>query len=392
MFLFQGPGGTGAGGQATPPTAAFTSSCSGLTCSFDAGGSTAGSGGGQPSYAWQFGDGSSGTGVSPSHTFASGGSYPVTLTVTSASGTDSVSHTVTVTAPNQLPTASFTASCAGLTCSFDGTGSHDPDGSIAAYAWDFGDGAHGTGATPSHTYPSAGQQTVTLTVTDDRGGTDTTTRSVDPGAATGVQFVAADSANASSANPRVTIPTSVQAGDTLVLCMSVNSTSATVTPPSGWTQVDALDGSNVVGRVWTRTATSADAGSTVVVPLSGTVKSDLSVAAYRGNGGQSAVVAHAGALDQTTGTTHTAPGVTTTASGQWVATYWSEKSSDTVTWSTPASQVVRSQSAGTGGGAIAAVLVDSGGPVPSGPFAGLTATTSVAVSRVVMFTTVIGLQ
>jgi subtilisin family serine protease len=81
-------------------------------------------------------------------------------------------------AENQAPTASFTFSCTGLTCSFNGTGSSDSDGSIASYAWDFGDGGTATGSTASRTYASAGTHTVTLTVTDNGGLTGTTTRSV----------------------------------------------------------------------------------------------------------------------------------------------------------------------------------------------------------------------
>jgi PKD repeat protein len=52
---------------------------------------------------------------------------------------------------------------------FNGTASSDPDGSIASYAWNFGDGSTGTGATPSHAYAGVGTYTVTLTVTDNGG-------------------------------------------------------------------------------------------------------------------------------------------------------------------------------------------------------------------------------
>ncbi|MEW2359031.1 LamG-like jellyroll fold domain-containing protein [Spirillospora sp. NPDC029432] len=80
--------------------------------------------------------------------------------------------------PNQPPTAAFTADCEWQECAFDASGSADSDGSIAGYAWDFGDGQSGTGATPSHTYAEAGQYTVKLTVTDDDGATAETTRTV----------------------------------------------------------------------------------------------------------------------------------------------------------------------------------------------------------------------
>ncbi|MBO2460090.1 PKD domain-containing protein [Actinomadura sp. LCR2-06] len=73
--------------------------------------------------------------------------------------------------PNQPPAAAFTSSCTELACAFDGSGSSDPDGTVAGYAWDFGDGTTGTGAKPSHTYASAGEYTVKLTVTDDKGAT-----------------------------------------------------------------------------------------------------------------------------------------------------------------------------------------------------------------------------
>jgi C1A family cysteine protease/PKD repeat protein len=56
-----------------------------------------------------------------------------------------------------------------LNVSFDGSASYDPDGSIASYAWTFGDGTSGSGATCAHTYSQAGTFTATLTVTDNAG-------------------------------------------------------------------------------------------------------------------------------------------------------------------------------------------------------------------------------
>jgi large repetitive protein len=54
----------------------------------------------------------------------------------------------------------------GHTVTFDGTGSSDPDSDALTYAWDFGDGSAGTGASPSHVYADNGSYTVTLTVSD----------------------------------------------------------------------------------------------------------------------------------------------------------------------------------------------------------------------------------
>jgi PKD repeat protein len=78
----------------------------------------------------------------------------------------------TATTPNVAPVAAFTASVTGNTVAVDGTASTDPDGTIASYSWNWGDSSPaGTAATATHPYATAGAYTVTLTVTDNRGGT-----------------------------------------------------------------------------------------------------------------------------------------------------------------------------------------------------------------------------
>ena len=81
---------------------------------------------------------------------------------------------------NTRPHASFTVACTGLTCSFDGSGSTDSNGTLVTYAWNFGDGNAGSGKTISHTYALKGSYTVALTVTDNTGATDSTSSVVSP--------------------------------------------------------------------------------------------------------------------------------------------------------------------------------------------------------------------
>jgi len=130
---------------------------------------------------WNFGDGNTGTGINVTNTYASAGTYTVTLTVVDdkgASSTDAAVVIVQALPANMPPVANAGAdqtALAGQSVSFSGSGSYDPDGYIVSYSWNFGDGSTGSGATVSHTYSSAGTYTVTLTVTDNKGaiGTDT---------------------------------------------------------------------------------------------------------------------------------------------------------------------------------------------------------------------------
>jgi PKD repeat protein len=163
-----------------PPVASFTPTATGLSLSVD-GSASSDPDGTVVGYAWNFGDGTTGTGATTTHAYATGGTFPVTLTVTDDSGaTASATQSVTMTAPpaNVPPVAAFTNTVADLSASFDASTSSDADGSVASYAWVFGDGTTAAGATTTHAYTAAGSYEVTLTVTDNVGATAAVTRTV----------------------------------------------------------------------------------------------------------------------------------------------------------------------------------------------------------------------
>lgn len=83
------------------------------------------------------------------------------------------------------PNAVFTVTCNSVTCSFDASGSSDDSG-IASYAWDFGDGQSGVGETTAHTYATGDTYSVTLTVTDTAGQTDSVSQDVNAGQSCGL--------------------------------------------------------------------------------------------------------------------------------------------------------------------------------------------------------------
>ena len=168
-----------------------------LLVTFDATSST----GNIESYAWMFGDGQTGVGSTPSHTFSTEGNYTVTLIVTDTLGsTDQATLSIVTTNPSEtnnppsaIISASSTVGTTPLTIEFDGSLSTDNDGSILSHVWDFGDGNSTSGATVNYTYMTAGTFNARLTVTDNGGLTDTTTMPViltEPSADTNILPVA----------------------------------------------------------------------------------------------------------------------------------------------------------------------------------------------------------
>lgn len=144
----------------------------------------AATGGTQPySFAWNFGDGLTGTGSSTAHAYTAAGSYNVLLTVKDSSSpqqTVTSQQTVNVSNPPPPLTASYTFSpsspSVGQSVTFTATAS----GGISPYTfnWNFGDGATGSGNPVSHSFLSSGTFTTLLSVVDSSGTTTSATQTI----------------------------------------------------------------------------------------------------------------------------------------------------------------------------------------------------------------------
>ena len=288
-------------------------------------------------------------------------------------------------ASNQPPTARLSTSCQNLVCSMTGDTSSDPEGPIASYAWDFGDGGSSSQANPNHTYAAAGTYTVSLTVTDGNGVADTATKSITV-SASGIAFVGSSAVTGNVLNLSVTVPNAISGGDGMLLVATSANSSVTATAPAGWTQIGQTTSGSTISTVWQRVAVGGDAGSNVKVTFSALAKSTVSLLAYSGTSTTTPVQAIQGAGETVSGTGHTTPTVPVSGNGTWGLSYWADNTSATTGWNLPNDVTSRSTVCGTGGGHICTAVADSNGPVSGGSYGGLTATADSATAKAVMWT------
>jgi PKD domain len=205
------------------PSATFTSEpLAGTEMKFDATGSPAGAG---FQYSWQFND----SGHAPnrptetssltiSHKFPASGKFVVALTPFNGSRKSAGTATArTIVVGDEGPSAAFSVATAspqtGKAVEFDGSAAADPDGPIASYSWNFGDGSAAGGEKPSHTYASRGKFTVTLTITDASGQTASASHTVSVGKVSQViQFTSSPPSNATVGGATYAVTASASSG------------------------------------------------------------------------------------------------------------------------------------------------------------------------------------
>ena len=224
-------------------------------------------------YTWEFGDSTGGSGVVATHSYANPGVFTVNLTVVdNQTLSSSATHQVTVNAP---PHAGFqfapTTVFVGISVTFDGSTSSDPDGSIASYAWDFGDGSTGTGIQAVHVFAAKGTFQIRLTVVDNDGLSNQTTRTLAvpdrapqiTSSTPGVGPLTIDA----GATQTFTVIAWDPDGDALMYTWRVDGAAAggnlsalnfaSTTPGAHVVNVTVSDGSLVASREWTVTVVAA---------------------------------------------------------------------------------------------------------------------------------------
>jgi PKD repeat protein len=286
---------------------------------------------------------------------------------------------------NQPPTARFTARCTQLDCTLDASGSSD-DGTVSSYAWDFGGGSTDAGQVVTHSFAASGSYPVTLTVTDDQGasGSTTSTVTVSDAPPSQIAFRAVRTMNSNVTRASVQVPTTVVAGDELVMFVSTART-ATATTPAGWTLQGVVTDSDLRSWVFTRSAAAGTPGSTVQVSFDAISKADLTLLAYSGAGQPSATVSRA---EPGTTALHTSPAAAVATAGSTVVSYWADKVSSPHGWTLPAGLTMRSATAGTGSGLVTATSGDASAVAP-GTWPASTADAGIASAKAVAWTVVL---
>ena len=128
-------------------------------------------------WSWDFGNGQTSSLQNPAVTYVTAGTYTVTLITRNTSGSDAMRKTGYITVypyPQATFTSSYTLACAPANVQF--TDNSTPgQGSITSWTWTFGDGTGSNQQNPSHSYSQPGYYTVSLTVVNSGGCSNTAT-------------------------------------------------------------------------------------------------------------------------------------------------------------------------------------------------------------------------
>ncbi len=217
------------------------------------------------SWVWDFGDGGTSTAANPTHSYASAGSYTVTLTGTSDHGcTQDFSLDLVV---HDSPTADFEFSVAGFSSAdgatggcianpviFENTSTIPAPEVIAGSFWNFGDGSTSTEFAPSHEYLVSGTYTVTLTVISEFGCTSTITKTIEMIDGLTMSYVVSEPTCFGFSDGSIIVNVDAFTGeviysitDDLGVLLNIDNSNAANSLNSGWYYINVTDDSECAG-------------------------------------------------------------------------------------------------------------------------------------------------
>lgn len=182
----------------------------------------------------------------------------------------------------------------------------------------------------------------------------------------------------------------MQPGDSILLFLSMDNVSSSVTPPAGWTEVTGVSDDPMRTIVWSKVAGAADAGATVNVRVGTTVRASLMTMAYSGTSQTSPVLAAAAAGESVQRVQHTTPPLTTSARSR-VISYVADLSTTTA-WTKAAGQRVRGVAYGTGTPHFAVLATEHVTTLPAGTHGNVTATANTSSATATMLTIALALN
>jgi hypothetical protein len=282
---------------------------------------------------------------------------------------------------NSPPNAVFTLNCNSgtRTCSVNASSSSDSDGTITGYSWNWGDGnvTSDTNGQEQHVYAADGAYPITVTVTDNDGGSSQVTHTAYIGVSPPppIAFKGVNTHYVNATSDGINIPATTANNDALLLFDTFASKTVTETGGlAGWTLVGSTVQGSQTTNVYSRVANGTDAGTAVNVQYSATVKAIVTIADYSGTDPSTPVETFQTATAASS-TTATAPALTSLSDGTFVVSFWADKSSTTTTFTPPAGVTQENLTMGTGSSTVNSLLADSGGAV--GPnYPSQTATTN----------------
>lgn len=263
---------------------------------------------------------------------------------------------------NASPEALFTIDCAGTTCNADAAASFD-DGTIASYAWNFGDGQTASGIAASMILADNSVQTISLTVTDTTGLSSTRVQQVIVGSGGNTIYpISATSLNQTSTLFAQQLPATAEENDVALAFFSINDPAIAVTAPADWVPIGDTTSQNVRTFGWSYVLAASDPGTTVAFQPSAGVTGDLTVLTFRGVDPNDPIDTQGVTGESIQRFGHHTPALAV-GNDVTIVRHWSDRSSENTEYFAPPTEVTLSTSIGGGLAHISTVTSMSPEPI-----------------------------